>query len=90
MQQSHKKFRKELLIHHLKINKMTVIVRKSNCLRDYHQLLGIKLEKRLEEVKIGVYGNTNDFATPPKTMVVVASFLLNYVDKKTKWIQVLA
>ena len=57
MQQSHKKFRKELLIHHLKINKMTVIVRKSNCLRDYHQLLGIKLEKRLEELNVLWIGN---------------------------------
>ena len=66
---------------------MTVIVRKSNCKRDYHQLLGIKLEKRLEDVKAGVFGNTTVFATPPKTSIVVAAFLLDYADKRTKWEQ---
>ena len=66
---------------------MTVIIRKSYCKRDYHKTLGIKLEKRLEDVKTGVYGNTTVFATPPKTIVAVTAFLLDYADKRTKWEQ---
>ena len=46
-----------------------------------------KLEKRLEDVKAGVFGNTTVFATPPKTSIVVAAFLLDYADKRTKWEQ---
>ena len=66
---------------------MTVIVRKSYCKRDYHKTLGIKLEKRLEDLKTGIFDNTNVFVAPPKTILVVAAFLLDYADKRSKWEQ---
>ena len=66
---------------------MTVIIRKSNCLRDYRHIQGIKLEKKLEDVKAGIFGNTTVFETPPKTIAFVAALLLEYGNKRSKWEQ---
>ena len=63
------------------------VVRRSNCKRDYHQLVGIKAEKRLEDTKTGVFGNTTVFAVPPVTMLVVAALLLDYSSKRVLWEQ---
>ena len=62
-------------------------VRKSNCMRNYHTLAGIKLEKRLEDTKTGVFGNIAVFTIPPATMIVVAALLLDYANKRVLWEQ---
>ena len=59
-----------------------VVVRIPLCRRNYRKFVSVKLENKAEDVKAGVYENTNVFTTTPITLVVVAALITDYSEKR--------
>jgi len=75
-----KQLRRKVLFNNNFCNMRKLISKK-----DYYKLKGMNLEKKAKDMKAGIYKNDTIFKGVPLTEDEMASTIVEFADKRTKW-----